>query len=364
MQTLISILLTLLIFTVIVLVHEGGHFFMARHHGVTVEEFAIGMGPKLFGKKSKKGTEYTFRLIPIGGFCRMTGEDEAVDDPGSFSTKSVGARISIVAAGPIMNFVLAMLLLIVFTAGYGYITRGVASVEPGSPAEEAGMLPGDEILEIDGKSVHVFSKVSYVLYGYDGEGPVEVVVRREDGSRETLSMTPKYDEELERYRIGFSAASTGGGIAAMVQEQGWSKLPSILWGILKQSFWSLCFDVEMTIGGVVQLVTGAVGLDAMSGPIGIVSTVGEVYEESAGYGFMSVVSSLASLTVLLSANLGVLNLFPIPALDGSRIVFLIIEKIRKKPMNARVEGLIYTIGFLLLIGLMIAVAFNDILKLF
>ena len=150
----------------------------------------------------------------------------------------------------------------------------------------------------------------------------------------------------------------------MVREQGWSKLPSILWGILRQSFWSLCFDVEMTVSGIVQLITGAVGLDAMSGPIGIVSAVGNVYKESAGYGFMSVVSSLASLTILLSANLGVLNLFPIPALDGSRIVFLLLEKIRKKPLNAKVEGIIYTVGFLLLIGLMIVIAFNDILRLF
>lgn len=150
----------------------------------------------------------------------------------------------------------------------------------------------------------------------------------------------------------------------MVRSQGWGKLPSILWDILKQSFWSLWFDVEMTVGGVVQLVTGAVGLDAVSGPIGVVSAVGDVYEESVHYGFMSVLSSLASLTILLSANLGVLNLFPIPALDGSRIVFLIVEKIRKKPLNAKAEGLIYTIGFLLLIGLMIVVAFNDILRLF
>lgn len=364
MNTLISILLTLLIFTVIVVVHEGGHFLMARRHGVTVEEFAVGMGPKLFSKKSKKGTEYSLRLVPIGGFCKMTGEEEAVDDPGSFSTKSVGARISIVAAGPIMNFILAMLLLIIITMGYGYVTRNVASVEAGSPAQEAGMRPGDEIVAVDGHRIHVFNKVSYVLYGYKGDRAIEVVVRREDGTRETLTITPQYDEELQRYRIGFSAASTGGGIGQMVRSQGWGKLPSILWDILKQSFWSLWFDVEMTVGGVVQLVTGAVGLDAVSGPIGVVSAVGDVYEESVHYGFMSVLSSLASLTILLSANLGVLNLFPIPALDGSRIVFLIVEKIRKKPLNAKAEGLIYTIGFLLLIGLMIVVAFNDILRLF
>ena len=364
MDTIISILLTLLIFTIIVVVHEGGHFWMARHHGVTVEEFAVGMGPKLCGKKSKKGTLYSLRLIPIGGFCKMTGEDEAVDDPGSFSSKSIGARISIVAAGPIMNFILAMVLLLVFTMGYGYVTRQVAKVEEGSPAAEAGMLPGDEILEVDGKSIHIFSKVSYVLYGYKGDRTIDVKVRRADGTETVLTMQPQYDAELQRYRIGFSAASTGGGIATMVREQGWSKLPSILWGILRQSFWSLCFDVEMTVSGIVQLITGAVGLDAMSGPIGIVSTVGDVYKESAGYGFMSVVSSLASLTILLSANLGVLNLFPIPALDGSRIVFLLLEKIRKKPLNAKVEGIIYTVGFLLLIGLMIVIAFNDILRLF
>ncbi len=360
----ISIIYTILIFSLIVVVHEWGHFIMARRNGVTVEEFAVGMGPKLVGWTSKKGTLYSLRLFPLGGFCKMTGEEETVDDPGSFSNKSVWARISIVAAGPIMNFVLGMLLLIIINSLMGYTTTTVGKVVENSPAQAAGMEVGDQILEINGKNIHVFNKISFALMDYKEGETVEVVVRRQDGSKETLTMVPQFDEEEQRYLMGFTAASKAGGLDDMVKAEGWGNLPANLWGILKHSFWTLCFDVEMTISGFAQLLTGKVGLDAMSGPIGIVSTVGDVYEQSAADGILYILVNMASLTVLLSANLGVLNLFPIPALDGSRIVFLIVEKIRRKPLNEKIEGMIYTIGFILLIGLMVVVAFNDILKLF
>lgn len=361
MQTVISILVTLLVFTLIVVIHEGGHFLMARKMGVRVEEFAIGMGPKLFSFTSKKDTVFSFRLFPIGGFCRMLGEDEAVDDENSFSSKSVWARIAIVAAGPIMNFVLAFVLLLGINLCTGYIENRVAAVEAGSPAAEAGMLEGDKIVAINGKRIRVFNKISYLMYSYKGEGPIEVTVKR-DGEKETLSLTPLYDEELQRYRMGFSAAATEGGIGAMVRARGWGQFPAILGGMIAQSFWYVGFEIETTVVSVVQLFTGALGLDALSGPIGVVSVVGETIQETKSYGFGTVLLSLLSLMVLLSANLGILNLFPIPALDGSRIVILLVEKIRRKPMNQKVETIIYLVGFILLIGLMLVVAFNDVLK--
>ncbi len=367
MQTLISILITLLIFTIIVVVHEGGHFFAARRNGVTVEEFAIGMGPRLFGWKDKKGTEVSVRLLPLGGYCRMEGEETTAleglsgkdqGDGGSFADKSVWARIKIVAMGPIMNFVLAFVLLLCINAGFGFARNSVESVEAGSPAAEAGLMAGDKILAIDGDRIHVFTKISYILSEYQGDGAVTLRVRHADGTKEMLEMTPWFDEEAERFRVGFTASSYL-DVKDMVAQRGLRGL----WDLVCESFWYLWFEVEMTIKSVVGLITGALGLDALSGPIGVVSVVSDAYSEASAYGFWSIFGTMASLAVLLSANLGVLNLFPIPGLDGSRIIILIIEKIRKKPLDPKVENFIYLIGFVLLIGLMLVVALGDIRKL-
>ena len=382
MNTFISILLTLLIFTLIVVIHEGGHFFAARKAGVTVEEFAIGMGPVLFMWMSKKNTQISVRLFPIGGFCRMYGEEttalegeagkavkEALAAEGSAVPKKVGfndvsvwKRIGIVAAGPVMNFILALVLLLALDLGFGYVDSLVSEVEAGSPAMEAGLEVGDRILGIDGKASRLFEKFSYYLAEYQGEGPVELYVRKADGTKTTLSMTPRFDEELERYRVGFSATPYY-NVADMLEKQGANRLPAVLGQVIGHSFRYFWYAIDMTLRSVGGLITGALGLEALSGPIGIVSVVSEAYGEGSAYGFWGVFCSMASLAMLLSANLGILNLFPIPGLDGSRIVILLIEKIRKKPLDPKVESLIYLVGFVLLIGLMVAVAVSDVMKL-
>lgn len=382
--------MTLLIFTLIVVIHEGGHCFAARRAGVTVEEFAVGMGPVLFKFTTKKNTVVSFRLLPIGGYCRMYGEEgtpledsntvvneatgraeekaesaeteapaEEAPKKVGFNEVSVWKRIGIVIAGPLMNFVLAFVLLLAVNLGFGYVANRVASVEAGAPAEAAGLMPGDTILKVNGHRVHVFDEASYILSNYSGSGEIELLVRRADGTKETLRMTPFFDEEGQRYRVGFSAGSYASG-GAVIAEKGF--LPG-LGEIIAQTFWYVGYEVKMTLSSIGMLFTGALGLDSLSGPIGIVTVTGELYQEAQGYGFGVVLGTMANLTVLLSANLGVLNLFPIPGLDGSRVIILLIEKIRKKPMNQKVESLIYLIGFVLLIGLMIAVAVSDIMKL-
>ena len=343
-MSLISIIVAILVFMVIIVVHEWGHFIAARLCGVYVEEFAVGMGPKILGRTSKKGTLYAWRLFPIGGFCRMRGEEESSTEEGSFSKASVWRRMAIVAAGPLMNFVLAMALMMVFTAGYGYIDTRIESVEADYPAAEAGIEAGDRIIAVNGQAVHLYTKFSYVMSFNKGED-VRMTVKTASGETKEVIITPKMDDAEGRYRLGFAVgANTHPNLGQVVS----------------QSFWNLCFDVELVVRSFVQLITGQVAMREVSGPIGIVSVIGQSYKEGIKESVLAALSNVGSLVILLSVNLGVLNLFPIPALDGSRLVFLIIEKIRGKKMNEKVENAIYAIGFLLLMALMVLIAINDI----
>lgn len=344
---------------IIIVVHEWGHFIASRLCGVYVEEFAVGMGPKILSRVSKKGTVYSWRVFPIGGFCRMRGEEEAVDEEGSFSRATVWQRMAIVAAGPLMNFVLAMLLVMIFTGMYGYVDTKIMEVEEGYPAMEAGIEPGDRILEVEGQKVRIYSKFSYVMSFNQGE-TIEMQVRKADGRKEIVELTPQYDEEQQRYRLGFSVGTNGGSISDIVKAEGIGKLLPTLGRTVSHSFWALCYDVELVVRGFVQMITGQVGMDQVAGPIGIVSVIGESYKAGIKESIMAAISNVASMVTLLSVNLGVLNLFPIPALDGSRLVFLILEKIRGKKIPENVENWIYLCGFLLLMGLMVLIAVNDI----
>jgi len=369
-----NIILTLLVFTFIVLVHEGGHFMMARKVGIYVEEFAIGMGPKLWSRTTKKGTVVSLRALPLGGFCQMKGEtadveevgtEESVEaavpkepDPDSFAAKTVGQRALVVAAGPFMNFVLAFVLLFIFSMASGYTSKTVVRVDEGYPAAEAGLEVGDEITHLNGEAIHVYSKISFLLMNYQEGDEVTLTVKTQSGESKTMKFALKYDETLGRYRMGFSVG-THGSIAEETAQRGF--LPA-LWGVILESFWELLYEIEVTIRSIGMLIAGQVGMDALTGPIGMVSVVGDVYEEASAYGLYTILATMASLIVLISANLGVLNLFPIPGLDGSRLVMLLIEKIRRKPMNPKIENAIYLVGFVLLFGLMIAVAFNDVMR--
>ena len=189
-------------------------------------------------------------------------------------------------------------------------------------------------------------------------------MEKTDGSTDTVLITPKYDEELERYRIGITAEGRSQSWGEILETEGWGVLPEVVWATISQSFWQMAGNVEVVIRSVVQLVTGQASAENMMGPIGIVSVVGESYSEAARVDVWSGILNVLSLTALLSVNMGVMNLFPIPALDGSRLVFLAIEAIRRKPISKRLENGIYTAGFLLLMLLMVFVAYQDIVRLF
>lgn len=340
-----SIILALLIFSVIVIVHELGHFLLAKYNKVTVTEFSVGMGPRLLSHEWG-GTRYSLKLLPFGGSCMMVGEDEESEEEGSFGSKSVGARIAVVAAGPVFNFILAFVLSVILVTNLGYDDT-VVDVTPGYPAAQAGMQNGDELVKIGGSRVYVYREVS--LYNNIYQGSVAEVTYRRGGEEHTVTLQPVKDES-GYYRYGFEKANvrTRGNVVQ----------------VLKYSAAELRYWLKATVESLMMLVRGRAGLDDMSGPVGIVDAIGDTYEANRADGWYYVTLSMIMMSVLLSVNLGVMNLLPIPALDGGRLVFLLLEAIRGKAVPQEKESMVHFLGFVLLMGLMVVVLFNDIRHIF
>lgn len=341
-----GIIFAILIFSFIVFFHELGHFLLAKKNGIDVSEFSLGMGPTLLSK-TWKGTKYCIKLLPLGGSCMMGEDEEASDSPSNFNNKSVLARISVIAAGPIFNFILAFLFAIIIIAMVGYDEPVVKEAETGYPAAEAGIKAGDTIYSMNGKRIHVYREISMFNQLHQGE-EVEVVYLQ-NGKKEKATLMPKLDEELGYYRIGVSG-------------YGYVKGDAI--SILKYSVYEVRFWVSTTLESLKMLVTGKVGMNQLSGPVGIVNVVDDTYQQSKSYGAFVVIVQLLNIAILLSANLGVMNLIPFPALDGGRLVFLVVELIRGKRIPPEKEGYVHLTGIVLLMLLMAFVMFNDIKRIF
>lgn len=354
---LTSIIVTLILFSILVVVHEFGHFIVAKKNGILVEEFALGMGPLLLSKQWGE-TLYSLRLFPIGGFCRMLGEDEDCFEDRSFQSKGVFARICVVAAGPIMNFLLAMVFLFALSSATYIEKPEVQAVLADSPAEAAGLQEGDKITKLNGKRVYVFDDFRFGMMTADGS-PMEVEVLR-DGQKLTFEVAPKFSEEQGQYIFGYTPMVLNGLFAEEVE--GYDRAG--VWETITASFHDMVFYVRQTAMGLAKMFTFNVSRDEVAGPIGIFQIVGDSYQAGIQYSVKAALLNLAHLGALLSANLGVLNLFPIPALDGGRIVFLVIEAIRHKRINPETEGKVNYAGFMLLILFMILVAFNDVVRIF
>lgn len=340
-----SIILALIIFSVLVIVHEFGHFLLAKLNGIAVTEFSVGMGPRLLSHVWG-GTRYSLKILPLGGSCMMVGEDEESDAEGSFGNKSVWARISVVAAGPVFNFLLAFLLSVILVSSLGYDDT-VVNVADGYPAAEAGMQDGDEIVRIGGSRVYLYREVS--LYNAIHQGvPTEITYRR-DGQTYSVYLEPLKDES-GYYRFGFGKET--------LREKG-----NVL-QVLGYSAAELRYWMKFTVESVSMLIHGQVGIEDMSGPVGIVDAIGETYEANRADGWYYVTLSMIMMSVMLSVNLGVMNLLPIPALDGGRLIFLLLEAIRGKAIPQEKESMVHFLGFVLLMGLMVVIMFNDIKNIF
>lgn len=358
-MSIVSIILALLIFSLIVIFHELGHFLLAKRGGIRVNEFSLGMGPTLLSKQIGE-TKYCLKLLPFGGSCMMEGEDgDYEEDPGegpekagyspdrlppySFGAKSVWTRISVVAAGPVFNFILAFILALFIIGSIGYDEPIITDVMEGYAAAEVGMQPGDRIVRINDQNIHVYREISIFTRMHQGE--TAVVTYERDGERYTVVLEPKQNENGE-WLLGFlgSGVRTRGNV-----------FETVYYSAYEVKFW-----ISTTIQSLGMLIGGQVGADDISGPVGIVNTIGETYEASRQDGAFYVWLNMLNLSILLSANLGVMNLLPLPALDGGRLVFLFLEIIRRgKRVDPEKEGMVHFVGLMLLMALMVFVMFND-----
>ncbi|MEE3480392.1 MAG: M50 family metallopeptidase [Lachnospiraceae bacterium] len=340
-----KIIIAILIFGFIILFHEFGHFLFAKKFGVKVNEFCLGFGPRLIGFK-KGDTDYCLRLLPFGGACVMEGESEDTDDERSFLKKSLWQRAIIVAGGPLFNFLLAFILSVIMIGTMGVELPMVSKVMEGYPAEEAGLQAGDRITKLGSYNVHFYNEI--VAYNFFHTGETTEVTYERDGQTYKTTLVPKLDEDSGRYLIGIY----GSGERTRLN-------PAVTLGY---SFYELKYQIYIALKSVGMLITGKVGVQDMSGPVGIVKTIGDTYQQSLASGVLYVVMNLISITILLSANLGVMNLLPFPALDGGRLLIYIIEAITRKKVPEKVEAALNGVGFVLLMVLMVLVMGSDISK--
>lgn len=424
-----NLAVALIVLSILILVHELGHFLVAKMCGIRVLEFSMFMGPKLFSFQ-KGETLYTLRLIPMGGYVKMEGEEVASEDPRAFSRQKIWKRFLVVCAGPVMNVALAFLLMTAFILSSGVMTNQVSVIGPNSPFTAAGIKTGDRLVSWNGHAIHdLKTDITMFLYGAK-EAPVAVSWKSADGVRHDAEMTLYKTKPV--FRLGFSPTVEGGiatNIIDMVEPDSPMQLAGLkhgdrivrindlpvsnrdeivayinggrgegnpavtltvqrndqtlnfpditpfvdsyftidaefavekvnFFGALAASGRYSSSTIRTVLTTVGWLFTGQISFKDVSGPVGIVGTIGSVVEREPA--LADKLLSLASLGALLSLNLGVMNLIPFPALDGSKLALLLIEKIRRKPLPPEKEGLISLIGFSLLILLLVATLFNDI----
>lgn len=352
---MVTLLLFILIFGIVVVAHEFGHFLLAKLNGIHVVEFAIGMGPNLCSFQ-KGETKYSLKLFPIGGACMFEGEDgmnqkEGEEPgPGSFLKAKVWSRISTVFAGPLFNFILAFLVAFIMV-NFMVIRDPVATqVLEGTGAALAGMEDGDRIISIDGEKIRLYQEISlYMQTTYRPGADIEVVYER-DGNRYTTTLSPQYDESAGIYMLGVSNAE-------FVKPEGFATL--------KYAWYEMRYSVKATYKSLGMLVRGKVSRKDVAGPVGIaVNVVGKTYNETKEYGWQNVMLNMMNIVLMLSVNLGILNLLPIPALDGGRLVFLLVEVLRGKPVPPEKEGLVHFVGLMFFMILMVFVFFNDLVNIY
>ena len=336
MSTILYVLLAILVLGVCVFVHELGHFLAARACGLKVQEFAVGMGPALLHRRGRDGTEYSLRAFPIGGFCSFVGE--SADDEGGDP------------AGPLMNFVLALVMAVVLMAAVGEyaLVNRIDSVTEGSPAQTAGIEVGDEIVGVDGTRYDTPEEISIAIRD-TGERDVLLTVRRGERTFDAL-VSKQYDEESSRYLMGVTFGTE-----------------RVRMGFLTAVSRSFSYCVELlktmvqTLG---SMFTQKEVLDSVAGPVGTVSMVTELSRQSFAQSFTEGVTMIVNLLVIISMNLGLMNLLPLPALDGGRAVLLLVETVTGKHLSRRAEAVVHFVGLVVLMGLIVVLTGRDILRIF
>lgn len=383
---MVTAIVTILMFLVMVSLHEFGHFITAKLMGFRILEYSIGFGPAIL-KSRKSEIQYSLRAIPFGGYCKFEGEDEVSEDPRAFSNRPVWQRIIVVAAGGVFNIILGFVLFLIIVPFSSPIrTNVIESVVPGSYIEEAGILPGDKVVGIDGKKVNFYDDITLYRDEFRAGGEYELVVKR-NGERKKFTFTPS--EAVTEYTYTEDGIEVTSSINGVAEEPGFYSYESgdavrndektgttetvtrliigfvpktedvTFFNVWGEAWNETRFVVKLVYNSLWQMVTGRIGMDQMSGPVGVVSEVNTVVHSGAGSWL-----NILMLTALLTINLGVFNLLPIPALDGGRLMFMLFELITRRRVPPDKEGIVHAIGFALLIGLIIFISYHDIVKLF
>lgn len=377
---MVTVLVTLLIFLVMITLHEFGHFIMAKTLGVNVLEFAIGMGPAIY-KKQGKNTLYSVRIFPIGGYCSLEGEDGGSDSDGAFCKQKLWKRFLIVSAGAIFNLILGIILFAVYVGSVSPVASNVIdSVEPRSYLAETGVMPGDEIVKINGHKINIYNDITLYSGEFEEGKEISLTVKRNKEKLDFVVMPSRKertvvygdsyieikdvingvegsqrvdDVEIPAEYVGKTTTENGfiiGFAARKIHITGANILP--------QAWFLTCNITKSIYIALGELVTGKSGLQNMAGPVGVGQVVGAAVN-SGSNATVNVLLIMAMLTV----NLGIFNLLPLPALDGGRLFFMLVELLRGKPVPPEKEGIVHTIGLILLLILAVVVFFSDIFKL-
>lgn len=340
------VLVAILFFGIVIMIHELGHFITAKIFKVKVNEFSLGMGPALLKKKGKV-TQYSLRLFPIGGYVSMEGEDEESDDENAFLKKDCWKRIIIVAAGAIMNLLLGFIICIAITLSDKMIvTNVVADFRENSVTQQAGVKPGDEIISINGRSVGNWLDLSYNMMT-DKDGKLDMVVKRDK-------------EKILFENIQYPMQKNEDGSSTIIFDMYVLAQKPTFFNVLKGSFNDTVSMAKIVYHSLFDLITGQFTLNDMAGPIGTVGSIANAASESVkdtNYSY------IAFIMAMITVNIGVFNLLPLPALDGGRLFFLLVELIRRKPINPKYEGYIHAAGMVLLLIFMAVISTNDVIRL-
>lgn len=339
-----NIITALIILAVLILAHEWGHFIVARWVGIPIHEFSLGFGRKLYSIH-KNGVEYSLRLVPMGGFVRMAGEEPGdIDDPNGYNRRRPWEKIGVALSGPFMNFVLAVLIFIFAFAVIGVpqaVNQAViGELVAGKPAASAGLQPGDRILQVNSTDIESWDQFVGLIHESEVGEPLQVEYQR-DGATAQITVNPVMDEQS-----GYPIV----GVYPQIEYERQNVVEAVKLGFIQTYQMT-----AMLLSSLGLLFTGGVAPSDLAGPVGITKMIGEAASSGAMY--------LLSFTGFLSINLGIINLLPIPALDGSRIVFAVIEKVRRKPLDPKKEGFIHWLGFMFLILLIIFATYNDLVRL-
>lgn len=345
MDTFISILIAIAFFCLIIVIHELGHFTVAKLCGIKVDEFAIGMGPAIFKKRGKE-TLYTIRLLPIGGFCSM-GEDIDDEKPDSFRKKPVGARMAVIVAGAIMNLILGLILSIILTLVNGTdVSTKIVYFADDAVSSDYGLKLEDRIVEINGTTIFSVKDVTYQLSN-DEDCIVDFIVERNGKKVEVNDVHFAYETNPDT------------GKNTLIYDFKVLKEDITISNLFPYAFKNTIYYGRIILMSLRDMITGKYGINDLQGPVGIVTAIGDVAEQT---GFD--ISFILDIATLITINVGIFNLLPLPALDGGRFVFLLIEAITKKQLKAETEGIIHFVGLALLMLLMIIVTFNDVKNIF